>query len=473
MIRRTIGQLAAMCGATLNGAADTGRDRPVTGVSRDSRQLPAGCLYVPIIGERFDGHDYAEAAFAAGAAAALWQTDHPVPEALADRPLLLVEDSLRALQTLARAYRRELGVRVVGITGSNGKTTTKDLTAAMLAASYRVHKTIGNLNNHIGLPITILEMDETIECAVLEMGMSGFGEIELLTGTAEPDVAVITNIGDAHMQQLGSREGIAKAKLEIASGLKSGGLLLINGDEPLLTEGVRGLPNIGELQVQTFGLGEGNDWSAGSIVIGAKESAFTVRAAAPESAAGLAGAFRIPVPGKHNVSNALSAVAVGRRFGLTAGQIRDGLAAVKLTSMRIETVIAHNGATILNDAFNANPTAVRAALELVGELTGFGRKWIVLGDMLELGPDEARMHLETGEAIGPETADFVLTYGERSRRTSEGAAKRLGPDKAAHFEDKHALGEYLRSRLAPGDLVLVKGSRGMRMEEIVQALQGS
>jgi len=336
-----------------------------------------------------------------------------------------------------------------------------------------VHKTIGNLNNHIGLPITILEMDETIGIAVLEMGMSGFGEIELLTGIAEPDIAIITNIGDAHMQQLGSREGIAKAKLEIASGLKSGGLLLINGDEPLLTEGVRSLPNKDGLRIQTFGLGERNDWTAGSVVISAKESAFTVRSAAPAPAAKLAGAFRIPVPGKHNVSNALSAVALGCSLGMDAEQIRSGLANVQLTSMRIETTTAYNGATILNDAFNANPTAVRAALELVGELTGFGRKWIVLGDMLELGPEEARMHLETGSAIGPDKADRVLTYGDRSRHTAEGAVKRLGSDKVKHFEEKALLSAYLRSELAPDDLVLVKGSRGMRMEEIVQALQGS
>jgi UDP-N-acetylmuramoyl-tripeptide--D-alanyl-D-alanine ligase len=471
VIRRTIGQLAAMCGAALNAAADKERDRLVTGVSRDSRQLPEGCLYVPLIGERFDGHAYAEDCLASGAAASIWQTDRPVPDAIADRPLLMVEDSLAALQQLARSYRRELRARIVGITGSNGKTTTKDLTASTLAAAYRVHKTAGNLNNHIGLPLTILDMEETADFAVLEMGMSGFGEIELLTGIAEPDIAIITNVGDAHMQQLGSRAGIAKAKLEIASGLKPGGLLLINGDEPLLTEGVRSLPNIGELKVQTFGLGEANDWSAGSVVIGAQESAFTVR---PSGAASkLSGAFKIPVPGKHNVSNALAVVALASHCGMTAEQMKSGLSAVKLTSMRIETVSAYNGATILNDAFNANPTAVRAAIDLVGELTGFGRKWIVLGDMLELGADESRMHRETGALIGPDQADTVLTFGERSRHTAEGAAERLGPDKVIHFDEKAALAAYLKEHVKPNDLVLVKGSRGMRMEEIVQALQGS
>ncbi len=471
MIRRTIGQLAAMCGAALNAAAERARDQLVTGVSRDSRQLPDGCLYVPLIGARFDGHAYAEECLNNGAAASVWQLDRPVPNALEGKPLLLVEDSLAALQQLARSYRRELRARIVGITGSNGKTTTKDLTASTLAAAFSVHKTAGNLNNHIGLPLTILDIEENTEFAVLEMGMSGFGEIELLTGIAEPDIAVITNIGDAHMQQLGSREGIAKAKLEIASGVKPGGLLLINGDEPLLTEGVSRLANIAELQVQTFGLGIANDWSAGSIVIGAQESAFTVRPSG--AAAKLAGAFKIPVPGKHNVSNALAVVALASRCGMTAEQIRGGLAAVKLTSMRIETVQAYNGATILNDAFNANPTAVRAAIDLVGELTGFGQRWIVLGDMLELGADEDRMHRETGELIGPEQADAVLTFGERSRHTAEGAAVKLGTDKVIHFQTKEALAAYLKDHMKPNDLVLVKGSRGMRMEEIVQALQGS
>ena len=468
MIRRTIAELAMMCGGEPNAAAEAAGQRTVSGVATDSRGLTEGRLFVPLTGERFDGHEYVESCFERGAALALWTRDRPVPEPLAQRLLLFVRDTLEALQKLARANRLELQVKVVGITGSNGKTTTKDLTAAVLAAAYRVHKTEGNLNNHIGLPLTILRMDEDTECAVLEMGMSGFGEIELLAGIALPDIAVITNIGDAHLLQLGSREGIARAKLEIASGLRPGGTMLINGDEPLLTAGIRDAELAEGAGVQTFGLEEGHDWSAGSVAVGAKESAFTVQTGG--TSARLGGAFKIPVPGRHNVSNALAAVAVGALLGLTDDEIRRGLSGARLTGMRIETAAAHNGATILNDAYNANPTAMRAAIALVGELTGFGRKWLVLADMLELGPEEERLHYDTGAAIAPETADRVLTHGTLARHIAEGASARLGAERVAHFDDKAELAAYLREQVAPDDLVLVKGSRGMRMEEIVQFL---
>lgn len=226
----------------------------ITGVTTDSRQAAAGQLFVPLVGEQFDGHEYLEQAVQNGAVAALWKKGKEVPESLAHVPLLIVGDTLVALQRLATAYRSELFVRVVGITGSNGKTTTKDMAAAILGTSYKVHKTEGNFNNHIGLPLTVLQLEEDTEVAVLEMGMSGFGEIELLARIAQPDAAIITNIGDAHMLQLGSRAGIAKAKLEIATGLSEDGLLLYNGDEPLLEEELQRSTLPAGMVRRTFGL---------------------------------------------------------------------------------------------------------------------------------------------------------------------------------------------------------------------------
>ena len=258
-----------------------------------------GQLFIPLVGEHFDGHQFGVDVMESGAAAMLWQSDRPLGDALAGTPIIIVEDTLVALQKLAASYRNELELRVVGITGSNGKTTTKDMVASVLSGFFRVHKTAGNLNNHIGLPLTILQLDDHIEVVVLEMGMSGFGEIELLTGIAKPDIAIITNIGDAHMLQLGSREGIARAKLEIASGLRNGGLLLTNGDEPLLRHALPELQLDPSVKLQTFGLTENNDWSAVNIAVDALSSTFDV--VQDNELMNVT----LPVPGQHNVSNAL------------------------------------------------------------------------------------------------------------------------------------------------------------------------
>ncbi|PZD94035.1 UDP-N-acetylmuramoyl-tripeptide--D-alanyl-D-alanine ligase [Paenibacillus sambharensis] len=458
-----------MCGGTLNGAAKQRGGERFSGATTDSRRAASGQLFIPLAGERFDGHEYAAECFERGAAIALWQQDRLVPDELSAMPLVFVPDTLAALQKLAASYRRQLPVKIVGITGSNGKTTTKDLAAAVLAVRFRVHKTEGNLNNHIGLPLTILAMDETVDYAVLEMGMSGFGEISLLTRIAQPQIALITNIGDAHLLQLGSREGITKAKLEIAEGITPGGVLLINGDEPLLT-GTTGQITLAEdVRVQTFGFGESCDWRAEPVSIGVQSSAFRLRSAVEGTAGSVM--LELPVPGRHNISNAAAAAAAGRLCGLTEEQIAAGLAGVRLTGMRIESLRAFNGATLLNDAYNANPTAVRAAISLVSELSGFNRKWLVLADMLELGPEEQQLHYEIGAMLRPGAVDRLLTYGPLSWHTAEGAKPRLGEENVRHFEDKAALNDYLREQLRSEDLVLVKGSRGMRMEETVQALE--
>ncbi|MEK3882511.1 UDP-N-acetylmuramoyl-tripeptide--D-alanyl-D-alanine ligase [Paenibacillus sp. PL2-23] len=469
MIKRTVGQIASMCGAIRKGGR---ADEMVSGVMTDSRIAGSGELFVPIVGERFDGHAFAEQAAASGAKAMLWQKGRELPASLAELPFLLVDDTLAALQRLASAYRGELMARVVGITGSNGKTTTKDMAAALLGMQYRVLKTEGNLNNHIGLPLTLLKMDEDTEVAVLEMGMSGFGEIELLTKIAMPDVAIITNIGDAHLLQLGSRAGIAKAKLEIALGLSDGGTLLYNGDEPLLQEGLASMKLPEGVALRTFGLGPSCEWSAEDMDLSPFDSGFAPLYKSERTALGT---LRIPVPGRHNISNALAAIAAARLFGVKPADIARGFETLSLTGMRIEPTRASNGAVVLNDAYNANPTAVRAAIDLVAGLEGFGRRWIVLGDMLELGPDEVTLHVEMGEYLAGGKAEGLLTHGPLSIHTSEAAARVL-PDVAEqglirHFDNKEELAAWLKEKLQPDDLVLVKGSRGMRMEQVVQALE--
>ncbi|WP_159883942.1 UDP-N-acetylmuramoyl-tripeptide--D-alanyl-D-alanine ligase [Paenibacillus puerhi] len=460
MIKRTLAEIAEMAGGKLHN--DTYGGVVVHGVSKDSRTLSPGNLYIPLIGEAFDGHRFAEAAFEGGASASLWQSDHPeLPEG---RPLVVVDDCLAALQRLAAAYKAQLSVRIVGITGSNGKTTTKDLTAAVLSTAYSVHKTSGNYNNHIGLPLTLLELSEDSDIAVLEMGMSGRGEIELLSSLAGPELAVITNIGDAHLLQLGSREEIARAKTEILAGLQPGGTLVYNGDEPLMELALAELAQSGDRPVDSysrvrFGAGTGNDLFPSGISMDRKESRFTLGAAGGRE-------FAIPLLGAHNVLNALAAYAVGRHFGLDDSSIAKGLSGVKVTGMRIEVLEAPGGLTIWNDAYNASPTAMRAALALLHEAKGFERKYACLGDMLELGPDEAELHREVGRFLDPAQVAGVFTFGPLSLHLAEGAKERFPEGTVWHFREKEELAHALQAVASPRDVVLIKGSRGMRMEQI-------
>lgn len=463
LITRTVAQLADMSGAILKS---DNKEMVVKGIMTDSRTA-GGQLFVPLVGER-DGHQYIHHAVEKGAIAALWKKGVPVPEDLPHIPFLFVRDPLAALQKLAMNYRNELFTRVVAITGSNGKTTTKDMTAALLSTEYKVSKTKGNLNNHIGLPLTILALEEDTDVAVVELGMSGFGEIELLTKIAQPDAAIITNIGDAHMLQLGSRRGIAQAKLEIIQGLGEEGIFIFNGDEPLLREEMEKQPLAAELEKKTFGLDATNEWSATNIELDPFGSRFEVLYNGQPCSVGQQ---HITTPGRHNVSNALAAIAVARLFGVPAARIQEGFHALQLTGMRIAPSKAYNGATLLNDAYNANPTATKAAIDLVGSLNGFNKKWLVLSDMLELGPDEVQMHVDMGQYATGDKVDAIVTYGTLASNIIEGAKDHFSKEQLQHFTSKEELIDWLLPLLTPLDLVLVKGSRSMKMEQVVEALE--
>lgn len=460
MMQATLREVSVWCGSSSFPKIIEAGDRLVGGVSTDTRTLQPGQLFVPLVGERFDGHDHLAAAEAAGAVAALWQEDRPLPET--KLPLILVADTLVALQRLAEGYLDRLGAKVVGVTGSNGKTTTKDLIASVLATTYRVVKTEGNFNNHIGLPLTILRAPADTEALVLEMGMSGLGEISLLTGLAKPHAAVITNIGESHLLQLGSRRNIARAKLEIAEGLRDGGTLVYNGDEPLLAEELAASPVRGDIQRITFGAGEGCRLRLGEAQASDAGGEFTL-----QDEPGFV--YAIPVPGRHNALNALAAIAVGRLFGVSRERIAEGLRSAPMTGMRIERSNAWNGAAILNDAYNASPTSMRAAIDLVGSLRPSGRRWLVLGDMLELGPDEAEFHAGIGRYAGGK-AEAVLAYGPLSRRIAEEASPLYPASAVRHYDNKEQLIADLLAELKPDDLVLVKASRGMKLEQVVFAL---
>lgn len=457
MIQRTIKQLTEMI-PVINDYQSF-ENKAIQGVCIDTRKLVKGSLYVPIIGQNFDGHQFVEEAINQGVAAALWQSNVPnPPEHL---PILIVEDTLEALQQLAKSYRHQLNVKVVGITGSNGKTTTKDMVTKLLSLQYKVQKTEGNYNNHIGLPFTILQLEEDTEMAVLEMGMSGRGEIDFLSRLASPDAVIITNIGESHLLDLGSREGIAEAKLEILNGLKANGKIIYFGDEPLLRDKLDQYE--GDATLFTFGKTEGNTIYPTEVTTSDSGSHFKVNNHDED--------YHLPVLGTHNIMNALSAMLVANQFNIPFSKFNEGFKSLKLTNMRMELLEGINGVKIINDAYNASPTSVKAAIELVSSLPGYERKILVLGDMLELGPDEVEFHYEIGKALQPEKINLVYTFGKLANEIARGARESLLENQVLTFTNKQALIDELKKQSTPDTLVLVKASRGMKLEEVVAGLQ--
>lgn len=430
----------------------------VSGVSINTRTLQPGDLFIPFRGEKVNGHDYVMKAFENGAAASLWQKDEPNPPK--DVPLLFVTDPEMALQEMAKKYREELDTVFIGITGSNGKTSTKDLVAGVLSPYFKVQKTEGNFNNQLGLPLTILSLSEETEYAVLEMGMSGFGEIEFLTNMARPKYAVITNIGEAHMQDLGSREGIAKAKFEIVDGLLPEGVLFYDGDEPLL---VPHAATLTEERKTAFGYGDENALWVHGIRSTERGSEFTVSGLLNES-------FTIPVLGSHQVKNSLAAILIGMEAGLNAEQIRYSLQSVKLTDMRMQVLNANNDAIFINDAYNAAPASMKAALSFLKETEMREEKWAVLGDMLELGDLERKFHEEVADNLEPEVIKGVCLYGPRMEWLYEKLKGKFDPECIIWSKDDYdPLIEWLSVRLNSKSVVLLKGSRGMALENILKA----
>ena len=428
----------------------------VTGVSIDTRTIQKGDLFIPFRGEAVNGHRFVEQAFEKGAAAALWMKDEPNPPQ--HLPLIFVEDPEIALQEMAKGYRNEHKATFIGITGSNGKTSSKDILAGALAPYYKVQKTIGNFNNQLGLPITILQLDEDTEISVLEMGMSGFGEIEFLTKLARPHYAIITNIGEAHMQDLGSREGIAQAKFEIVKGLDDTGVLFFDGDEPLLQNLVAKEQN---LKTQSVGFNEGLDLVASNIVATAEGSSFHVEGA-------IEGDFFISVLGEHQVKNTLNAMLVSKALGLTDEQIRAALKQVVLTDMRME-LIPVGEVLFINDAYNAAPTSMHAAIQFVNQSTIRSDKWLVLGDMLELGADERQMHEEIVTDIDAEKVNYVCLYGPRMKWLYDKLQPQFAEGHVVYSEADYApIVATIHEHATSDTLILVKGSRGMKLETIIE-----
>ncbi|MDT2600743.1 UDP-N-acetylmuramoyl-tripeptide--D-alanyl-D-alanine ligase [Enterococcus hulanensis] len=427
----------------------------VTGVEFDSRKIQAGDLFVPLKGTN-DGHEFVSKAIENGAKATLWSNDPATaPVGIA---VILVKDTLLAFQALASYYLLEENPDVIAITGSNGKTTTKDMTESVLSQKFRTYKTQGNYNNDIGLPYTILHMPEGTEKLILEMGMDHAGEISILSELAEPDVAAITIIGEAHIENLGSREKIADAKMEITTGLASDGLLIIPADEPLLEERTNSVSQT----VETFGIQKG-DLSATILNEDKGATVFSVDD----------NGYQIPLPGSYNVENALIAMAIGRWFDVSTEEIFQGLAYVQVTQNRTQWLKASNGADILSDVYNANPTAMGLVLDTFAKLPTEGRRLAVLADMLELGADSYSLHASMAEHINNKDFQEIYLYGDEMKGLKLALADRY-PTLAVHYftkNDKAQMMQMLKESLQTTDSVVLKGSNGMGLIEVVEALQ--
>lgn len=445
-MKLTIKEIAQVLG--ISGIVD---EREISSVEFDSRKIEKDGLFVPLPGTR-DGHDFVRAAKENGAIVTLWQKDRV--EVPSDLVVLPVVDVTKAFQTLAQYYKQKIGPKTVAITGSNGKTTTKDMTASVLAQKYRTYKTQGNYNNDLGVPYTMLHMPDDTEVLILEMGMDHAGEIHFLSQLGQPDVAAITLIGEAHLENLGSRKNIAKAKMEIVDGLAKDGALFVPADEPLLADLIAPISQ----EVQTFGLAQG-DLQATIINETSESTSFVVNEET----------FVIPVLGGYNVKNALIAYGVGRYLGLSSEQIKNGLAQVELTKNRTQWLQAKNGAKLLSDVYNANPTAMRLVLESFGRLTLPGRRIAVLADMLELGPDSLAMHASMAEAI-VDRYDFVYLYGEQMQALANRLTELNVPHAYFIPAQRQAFLEQVQQEIKPSDSVILKGSNGMQLSELVALL---
>lgn len=428
----------------------------VSGICTDTRKIKPGDLFLAIKGEKYDGHHFLNDAVKAGAVALVVMEAPSLNERI---PAISVNDTLKAFGAIARAHRQKYQVPVIGITGSNGKTTTKDLVAAVLSQKYSVVKTKANFNNEIGLPLTLLEMDGSTEAVVVEMGMRGLGQIKYLSSIAQPDLGIITNVGQAHLELLGCEANIAKAKAELIESLPSGGIAVLNGDDPWISrmvvpEGVRSI---------RFGLDNSElDYRAEIIEANGEGAMFRVNGNGQE--------FDIimPLPGRFNLYNALIAVVIGLTMGLSIPEIQRGLAAPDMTERRLK-VFNHNGFRIIDDTYNASPASVMAALDVLCQTEGFGRKIAVLADMLELGQSSVNSHQKIGEYAAKLGIDFLFAYGNLAQNYVSGFNS-ITTEKAEYFSNKTELLGKLKNFALPGDTILVKGSRGMKMEEVVEAL---
>ena len=454
MKHMTLANIAAACGGVYHGSEED-RDKEVVSITTDSRQASPGCLFVAIKGERVDGHDFVDSVFEKGALCVLSEKklEH------AKGAYIETVSTLQAVKDIAEFYRQQLNVKVVGITGSVGKTSTKEMIASVLSEKYQVLKTLGNFNNELGLPLTIFRLREEDQVAVLEMGISHFGEMHRLSKVARPDLVVITNIGQCHLEFLGDRDGVLQAKSEIFDFIAPDGRIVLNGDDDKLGT----IQEVKGIRPTFFGVE-----TKASIYADQLE---------PKGLKGIAcrihtpkGDFsvHVPLPGYHMVLNALAGTAVGLELGLDLSEIKSGIEKLQALNGRFH-MMEHKGMLIVDDCYNASPVAMKASLDVLKDAKG--RKVAILGDMFELGEDEEALHAQVGTHASDCGIDFLICAGERSRFIAEAAFEAGGGGEVLQIPTLEALLDTLPSLVQEGDTILVKASHGMHFEQVVKRLE--
>jgi UDP-N-acetylmuramoyl-tripeptide--D-alanyl-D-alanine ligase len=453
MKNMTLTQIASACNGRLY-MENSGVDKEIAGVVIDSRLIAPGYLFIATVGERVDGHNFIPSAFEKGAAAVVCEK----APANAQGPYILVENSFIALKEIAKWYRSQLNIKVVGITGSVGKTSTKEFISSVLSQKYQVLKTEGNFNNEVGLPLTILKIHDHHEVAVLEMGISDFGEMHRLSEMAKPDICVLTNIGLSHLENLGSREGILRAKSEIFDYMNEDGFVCVNGDDDMLAT----IREVKGHKPVRFGFNQSNDVIAMDVAAhGLFGSTCNI------SVKGAVFAATVPQPGEHMVLNALAATSVGALLGLTCEEIAAGIGAVQALGGR-SNIIRLENLTLIDDCYNANPNSMKASLDLL--CMADTRKVALLGDMFELGVREKELHEEVGTYAAEKEIDVLICVGQLSYHMYQGAVKTC-KGRVLYYETRDDLIASLSDLLLKGDTVLIKASHGMGFEHIVKTLQ--
>ncbi|MBZ4644973.1 MAG: UDP-N-acetylmuramoyl-tripeptide--D-alanyl-D-alanine ligase [Clostridia bacterium] len=430
-------------------------------ISTDSRNIKEGMFFIPLKGEKFDGHDFIPKSFEAGAVGCIVEKDINIE--FHDKCVIKVGNSLKALQDIARYYRQKFSIPFVAVTGSVGKTTTKDMIACVLDQKYKVLKTLGNFNNEIGLPLTVFRLNRTHHIGVTEMGMSGFGEISRLVSIVKPETAVITNIGLSHIEKLGSQENILKAKMEVFEEFDKDSLAILNGDDRLLFNLKGNLPfriiyygiynDKCELKAQDISY-HGEEGSSFSIIVDG--ATYTVR---------------VPVMGEHNIYNALASIAAGMEYGISMNNIIKGIALFKPEKMRMD-IFESKGIKVINDCYNASPASMAAALKVLKQIHNEGRKIAILGDMLEMGEWAFDAHKKVGSDVVKNNIDYLMTVGYNGKNIALGALQAgMAEENIFSFDNNDEVIKFIDHFIKCGDAVLIKASRGMKMEGIAEHIR--
>lgn len=455
MIEKTLGQIAQMIGGQISD--EKFADIKIKGISTDSRTIDPGELYIPLVGEVFDGRIFIKECESKGAKAFFIDDPAKINKTVSI-PYIKVEDTKKALQNLATAYRDQLTCKVIAITGSNGKTTTKDLLHKVLSEKYKTQKTCGNLNNEIGVPKTVLSLDTDTEVAIIELGTDNFGDISLTSRMVKPHISMITNIGDSHLHNLKSRSGILKAKLEILEGMDNDGIFIYNIDDPTMEK------EVPTYQIKQKVLSFGSSEKATFRINFEKSGPASIRFSHGDDF------YQVPLMGEHNIYNAAAVVMISQMLGLDKKSIDNGFAKATSSQNRTE-LLEFDGFDVLDDSYKSNPQSLLAGLETAYMLEGYKRKIVCLADMLELGENEVDLHRQVGRKIDSQKIDYCLFYGPLAKEMYEASLENFPPNRSLYFEHKDELIEKLKSLVIGASLIFVKGSHGMHMEEIIEAIK--